>query len=285
MKNALILTIALVLSGCSATQSGIKQASEKPQNDKIQVLNFGTFHFGYTPDGTTVDYDENSKSAENEARQLAKMIARFKPTIICVEQRPKDEADLNKAYQEYLNNPDELSRYGGEIGMVAFEVGRLLNITHLEGIDFHQGYNWSLGDFIESHPDYTNSTDPETYLRTTNDPFEFHPAFKEKYANFDKVPLIEKLKLSNDPVYLDHSIVSNADKLLYVDFDDNLRGAREASKFYERNLKIYQNLNKIPMNKDDRVFILMGSAHTAFLRELMKRSHKFEMVDTVSYLE
>jgi len=50
-------------------------------------------------------------------------------------------------------------------------------------------------------------------------------------------------------------------------------------------MKIYSNLNRIPMNKNDRVFILMGSAHTAFLREFIKRSPKFEMVNTFDYLQ
>lgn len=285
MRQVLIATIALIVAGCSATQPDDNQALEKSNNDKIQVLNFGTFHFGYTPDGTTVDYDENSKSAEVEARQLAKMIAEFKPTIICVERRPIDEEHLNKAYQDYLNNPEQLSRYGGEIGMVAFEVAKLQNIEYIEGIDFHQNYGWSLGDDIESHPDLENTTDPQTYRRVSNNPYEFNPQFKQKFATFNEQPLLEKLKMTNDPVYLDNMIVSNADKLMYADYEGNLRGAEEAAKFYERNMKIYQILNKIPMNKTDRVFILMGAAHTAFLREFIKRSHKFEMVDTVSYLK
>lgn len=38
------------------------------------------------------------------------------------------------------------------------------------------------------------------------------------------------------------------------------------------------------MTKKDRVLILMNSAHTAMLREFIKRSPKFEMVNTLEYL-
>jgi hypothetical protein len=38
------------------------------------------------------------------------------------------------------------------------------------------------------------------------------------------------------------------------------------------------------MDKNDRVLILMGSAHTAMLREFIQRSPKFEMVNTLDYL-
>jgi hypothetical protein len=66
--------------------------------------------------------------------------------------------------------------------------------------------------------------------------------------------------------------------------EDGFEGADNAAIFYHRNMKIYSNLNRINMDKDDRVFILMGGAHTAFLREFIKRSPKFEMVNTLEYL-
>ncbi|UJF22664.1 DUF5694 domain-containing protein [Shewanella sp. OMA3-2] len=50
-------------------------------------------------------------------------------------------------------------------------------------------------------------------------------------------------------------------------------------------MKIYSNLNRIKMHSKDRVFILMGSAHTAMLKEFINRSPKFEMVDTALYLQ
>ena len=37
--------------------------------------------------------------------------------------------------------------------------------------------------------------------------------------------------------------------------------------------------------KNDRVFILSGGSHTAFLREFMKRDEKYEMVNTFDYLK
>ena len=50
-------------------------------------------------------------------------------------------------------------------------------------------------------------------------------------------------------------------------------------------MKIYSNLNRIKMTKNDRVLILMGSAHTAMLREFIQRSPKFELLDTLEYLK
>ncbi|WP_223578222.1 DUF5694 domain-containing protein [Kangiella taiwanensis] len=278
---SLLLTICIVF-GCSVKN---EQLAERHVPNKIQVLNFGTFHFGYTPDAHKTEFDEASDDSKQQAREVARLLAQFKPTIIVVEKLPKYDEQLNQAYQEYLNDPAELSHKDGEISMIAFEVGRLSNVKRLYGIDNHMGYNYSVGDYIEGTPELTNSIDPKTYLQITNEPYRDQSEIAEREKRFDQMSLLEKLKLFNEPAQMDYSINTNADKLLYVGIDDGFEGADNAAIFYQRNMRIYSNLNRIPMTKDDRVFILMGRAHTAFLREFIKRSPKFEMVDTLKYLE
>ncbi|GAA5022519.1 hypothetical protein GCM10011506_00750 [Marivirga lumbricoides] len=253
-------------------------------SSKIKVLNVGTFHFGYSSDAHTTEFDEKSESAQKEVRQIAEMMARFKPTIVCVESVPEKHVALNTLYREFLKNPATLITELGETSMLAFEVARLNGIDSIYGIDNHMGYNYSVGDFIENSPDLENSIDPETYLELTNHPFKDYPELAEKEKHFDDLPLPEKFRLMNDPRYLDNSIISNADKLLYVGIGDEFQGAENAAIFYNRNMRIFSNLNRIKMSKEDRVFILMGSAHTAFLREFIERSPKFEMVNTLEYL-
>ncbi|MBQ4914203.1 hypothetical protein J8L85_07130 [Maribacter sp. MMG018] len=255
------------------------------ENDKIKVLNFGTFHFGYTPDANKTEFDEQSEEAQKEIREISKMLAEFKPTIICIENLPKYNDEINKAYQEFLSDPAILNTNYGESSMIGFDVGRLSHVKKIYGIDNHMGYNYSVGDFIENSPDLENSIDPKTYLQLTNEPFKEYPEIAKREKNYDQLSLLEKLKLINEPVHLDYSINTNADKLLYVGIDDGFEGADNAALFYHRNMKIYSNLNRIPMTKNDRVFIIMGTAHTAFLREFIKRSPKFEMVNTLQYLK
>jgi hypothetical protein len=292
MKSKITLALFTVLTIYSCKnhpQEEVSASSETTLNNsessKIKVLNFGTFHFGETSDANKTEFDEQNKALQNEVREISKMIAKFKPTIICIEDLPKNNDKLNAAYQEFLRNPDELITNRGETSMIAFDVARLCKVDKLFGIDNHMGYNYSVGDFIEQSPDLKNSIDPETYLQLTNNPFKDYPEIAEREKNYDTLSLLEKLRLINDPIMLDHSLNTNADKLLYVGIDDGFEGADNAAIFYHRNMKIYSNLNRIKMNKNDRVFILMGSAHTAMLREFMKRSPKFELVDVLEYLQ
>lgn len=287
MKPTLLL-LCLIFFSCNTVQkntSNTQSVQSLQENDKIKVLNFGTFHFGYTPDANKTEFDEKSEKSQQEIREISKMIAKFKPTIICIENLPQYNDEINKAYQEFLNNPERLNSNYGESSMIGFDVGRLSGVTKIYGIDNHMGYNYSVGDFIENSPEYTNSIDPKTYLQLTNEPFKDYPELAKREANYDNLSLLEKLKLINEPLHLDYSINTNADKLLYVGIDDGFEGADNAALFYHRNMKIYSNLNRIPMTKDDRVFILMGAAHTAFLREFIRRSPKFEMVNTLDYLQ
>jgi hypothetical protein len=285
MKQTILLFCTLVLLSCAREKKDTSITQKPQESDKIKVLNFGTFHFGYTSDANNTVFDEESKEVQKEIREISKMIAKFRPTIICVENLPELNEQLNELYQQFLKNPSELITKEGEISMIAFDVARINNIQQLYGIDNHMGYNYSVGDFIENSPDLENAIDPETYLQLTNNPFKEYPEIAARDKNYDKLSLLHKLRLLNEPIYLDYSINTNADKLLYVGIENGFEGADNAAIFYHRNMKIYSNLNRIKMKKSDRVFILMGNAHTAFLREFIKRSPKFEMVETLEYLK
>ena len=286
MKTFSLLFVLLFNIACKETASNAKETlkAENPEIsnevtsaiEKIQVLNFATFHMGSSSDGNRVEFDENDKKNQRDAKKIARMISVFKPTIVCVEVPWGENEELQQKYQEYLTNPTKVSTYYGEVGMVAFEVGRLSKLKNLFGIDHKMEYNYRIGQEIE------NTIDSITYNNYFKNPFDFHP---EINVNHDKLSLLEKLKLYNHPKFLDFLITINADMLAFAGTENSYEGADEAAKYYQRNLRIYSNLNRIPMTTQDRVFILSGGSHTAFLGEFMGRSPKYEMVDVQDYLK
>ncbi|MDP5459673.1 DUF5694 domain-containing protein [Alishewanella sp. SMS8] len=286
-KTVFLLTFMLL--GCSQTL--IKQTEKNTDTNnyvgppKIQVLNLGSFHFGQSSDAHTVEFDEQDAANQQEVRAIAQLIARFKPTIICLEFLPEQTEQINQAYQAFLADPSELDTRYGELSMLGFDVARLSGISKLYGIDYHLGYNYSLGDFIEQSDELENAIDRSTYLQLTHQPLKHYPQLAKRYAQFDSLSLQQKLILTNEPLMLDYSLNTNADKLFYVGIGEGFEGAEQAAQFYLRNMKIYSNLNRIPLRNNDRVLILMGSAHTAMLREFIQRSPKFQMVDTHHYLK
>lgn len=285
MKLYTLLLFVLFNLGCKETVSHetatVKSENPKLSNNsssevaKVQVLNFATFHMGSTSDANSVDFDENDQKNQRDAKKIAAMIAEFKPTIICVEVPWDKNEELHNRYQEYLSNPSKVSTYYGEVGMVAFEVGRLSKLNSIFGIDHKMEYNYRIGHEIK------NAIDSVTYNKYYDNPFVFHP---EINLNHDQLSLLEKLQLFNSSKFLDFLITVNADMLAFAGTENNFEGADEAAKYYQRNLRIYANLNRIPMTTQDRVFILSGGSHTAFLGEFMGRSPKYEMVNVQDYL-
>lgn len=253
-------------------------AQQKPFKDKfddaIPVLNFGTFHMGYTPDATKVDFDKKDKKNQQEVHAVAKLLAVFKPTVIVVERVPERNEALLAEYQSYIEHPDMDFKNLSEIQLLAYEVGRLSGAARIYGIDFHENYNYSIFNTLRQKTD--SLTIPRYY--------KLVEAFA-KTKNEKSLGVKDRLKQLNHPQALDYLINVNADLLTYAATKGNAEGAQEAAKFYHRNLVMFSNLNQIPLTKNDRVFILMGAGHTAFFTDFFRRSPKYKQVNTFTYLK
>ena len=75
------------------------------------------------------------------------------------------------------------------------------------------------------------------------------------------------------------------DRVRCAKLHDKIMSAEQAAELYKRNLIMFSNLNRIPLAKNDRVFILMGATHTAFFNEFMKRSPRYELANIFEYLK
>lgn len=255
------------------------QAQQKPIfNDKfpdaVTVLNFGTFHMGYTSDATSVDFDEHNKKNQEEVHKIAQMIAAFKPTVIIVETPPEYNDTLQKDYQNYLINPKMKFEHPSEIELLAFEIGRLCQTQRIYGIDHQMGYNYMIPNSVKGK---VNDATYERYFDLLEK--------EELKLKYDSLSLLDKLKVDNHPQYLDFLLNVNADILTYVSTKGNFEGADEAAKYYHRNIRMFSNLNQIELDPNDRVFILMGASHTAFFNDFMKRSPRYKLVDPFLYLK
>lgn len=280
--NSLLLGFSLLtfLISCQESKNTTNQAeatketASKPA--KIQVLNFGTFHMGLTSDANTVDFNEHDKKNIAAVHEVAKKLARFKPTVIIVETSPQNNDTLQAEYAAYLKNPDMHFAQPSEVELLAYELGRLSGVKEIYGIDHKMGYNYRIGEEID------NKLDSATYRAYVSNPFSANPELEMRE---DSLTLLDKLKVTNKDAYLDFLMTINADILTHAGTEGNFEGADEAAKFYQRNLRMYANLNRVPLQKEDRVFILMGATHTAFFRDFIRRSPKYEMVNTFEYLQ
>lgn len=278
-KICFILFSVVFLFSCSEKNtdtSSVDQEQDTQSYDKVQVLNFGTFHMGFTNDANKTEFDEEDKKNQQRVHAIAEKLSDFNPTVILVEQEPKYNEKIQQEYRNYVNNPDTVFKNPSEIELLAYELGRLSETERIYGIDHKMGYNYRIGQQID------NQIDPEWHDKYYEDPKSFYPSID---VNKDSLSLSGKLKLMNKDRYLDFLITVNADMLTHAGTENGYEGADEAAKYYQRNLRMYSNLNRIDLDEDDRVFILMGASHTAFFRDFMSRDPKYKMVDTFNYLK
>lgn len=275
MKTPLILLLFVTLNIYAQKTQYDKTTIYKTKfDDAIPVLNVATFHMGETSDANSTTFDEKDKKNQIEVKKVAQLLAQFKPTIIIIEDLPKNDSIRQVEYLNYIKNPKIKFSNPDERELLAYEVGRLSNVKKVYGIDFKEDYNYNIGNKIETLADKT----------TTNKYWQLLEE-NEKNNPEEGIPFFELFKLNNHPQYLESLININADLLTYISSKNMSEGADEAGKFYHRNLVMFSNLNQIPFSKNDRIFILMGGTHTAFFMDFLKRSPKFKLENIFDYLQ
>ncbi|HET6227981.1 MAG TPA: DUF5694 domain-containing protein [Bacteroidia bacterium] len=271
MKKQLIF-ISLALAAISFKTEHYFDLEKNDINSKISILNLGVFHMSTTTDANKTDFDESSKKNANEMKDVCIQLAKFKPTIICVESSPEINNKLNEEFKRYVANPSIKTIFSGnEIQLLGFEIGRLSNVKKIYGIDHQLSYNYNLAELARQ----TNSFDY----------FMIEKQMKKQDSNFKLKPTLKETLLErNTQEYYNFMINYNADMLTYANSADSFEGADEAAKFYKRNLRMYANLNKIKMDSTDRVLIISGSAHAAFFNDFLRRSPKYKLENLRAYL-
>lgn len=278
LKEVLFLLGSIVLISFNpdnVNHSNKEEIVKNSEPEKIEVLNFGTFHMGFTNDANTTEFDENDRKNQERVHKVAEKLAEFDPTVIIVEHQPQENEAIQEEYHQYRENPEMSFENPSEVELLAYELGRLSGTERIYGIDHKMSYNYRIGKQID------NEIDPEWHDRYYEDPLSFYSSID---VNKDTLSLQKQLELMNTDEYLNFLIAVNTDMLSHAGTEDGFEGADEAAKYYQRNLRMYSNLNRLDLSKDDRVFILMGASHTAFFRDFMRGDPKYKMVDTFEYL-
>ncbi len=198
---------------------------------------------GETSDANSTAFDEKDSKNQKDIRDLARKLAAFSPTIIIIEDRPKNDSTRKADYMNYLKNPKKRFKDPDERELLAYEVARLSRAEKIYGIDFKEGYDYQIGGKVK-----------HTMDKSTNNRYWKLIEENEKKNPEEGIPFYDLFKLNNHPQYLESMININADMLTYISSKGKSEGADEAAKFYHRNLVIFSNLNQIPLEKRPDIY-------------------------------
>jgi len=241
---------------------------EENNSDKIRVLNFGTAHLSQTTDANSSMINLEDPKEKADLKKMVRKIAEFKPTVILLELDPKNNEYIKKTFAKYKNDQNERLNYSDELNSIGLEIGRLSDTERIYGIDSQIGFDYP--SLIE----LANKTKSDSL---------FVSEMMDYYKKLNSLKLEEQFAEMN----------TKESKMKTFDFynflatqhsEKNYEGAKVISAFYERNLRMYSNLNDLKLSKNDRVFILTGAAHTAYLDIFIGNSEKFILENPLKFI-
>lgn len=265
MKIKFIPLLLIIL-----TTSQISFGQDNAITDKITILNFATFHLSNTTDANSSPVDINNPSVKRDVDKLVQKLVEFKPTIICVEVPKNSSEGVNAIYQKYKIDQTQITNWTEEINSIAFEVGRLSGVEKIYGIDYKLGFNYPklMQLAKESDSEYNK---------------EFLKQNSKDLQEFNDLSLLGKFRIMNTENWRSE-LLNFYNFLSTIHTKDSLQGVEIIADFYKRNLGIYSNFSDIPKNSNDRILIILGGAHSAYLDLFLENNPEINLVDPKEYV-
>lgn len=242
-----------------------------------EILLLGTFHFQESK------FDFFTKKTQDEVKQLVKSIARFSPDAIAVEWAASQQSAIDESYAKLnLSDFDDFEkmknntlgsitmfghtgpiRYTNECVQIGYRLGKELGLDKINGID----------EDIEM--DGTLFMNPGAGIKSAIQSMQ-------NYKNGEKDSIIGQYRFLNTEEWSrrNHNIYMavNAENT-----DGHYNGSIAILKWYERNLKIFSNIQRLA-NSAKRIFILYGAGHLHILKELISGTDEMKLIDVYEYI-
>jgi len=286
MRRLLIITLIF----CGACSNSFKEQHqlesakyEKPQL-KPSVLLLGTFHF----EGELVDnYQPQEKFEVNmllperqvQIEEVLTQLEKYKPTIVCIEAKAKSQRIYDSLYSDYLQEGNTNNQISERI-TIGFELAKRTGLRRIYCID------------TEPYKTYLSKDDSATFLKYADQPdnvIDYWSQQQERHYNYDD-SLIYAMPLKDYLLYANSDSVNKKEMGFFL--VSTRRGTNEdpvgadgwITKYYNRNIRIYSNVQRLNPKPNDRILIIYGATHLYILKHLFEASPEFELVSLDRYL-
>lgn len=256
----------------------IREAQRGPQ---ATVLILGSFHFanpGLDDFKPEHELDVFATAQQRELEEIAKLLAAFRPTRVAVERKPDRTNELQEQYEAYRAGNWKLP--ANELYQIGFRVAAATGHPRVYPID-------APGRSFQPYVDIAEFAKEHDLRQLQRQPYQ--SLYTKMWKRMDEMkmehPLRQHLLLLNDPemlrvqhgVYLQRSIAVSA--------DGEYPGADGfVSQWYNRNLRIFANLQRLLEDDEERVLMIFGAGHVPILRHLVQSAPGMTLVEPSDYL-
>lgn len=253
--------------------------------EKTKVLLIGVFHFD---DKGLDDYksqhkiDISSNERQQELEDITSKLQNFNPTKIGLEFNIDRQVFMDSLYQLYLNNQFKLPT--NEIYQLGFRIAKQNRIETIYGIDARGKSYQSITELSEEAYQAKAKKYIQLGLKTKPNTHIWDEDYKYLYTYEDslktQIPLKDFLLYINseERVKIGHGHYLVDSFKFGIGKDNDYFGADAKTSWFNRNLRILQNIYRIIDSTEDRVVIIIGSGHLPILQQLIEASPELELI-------
>lgn len=240
-----------------------------------KVFLLGTFHFEYPNlDASKVDKSKQidilSPQKQKELQKLIDYISLFKPNKICIEASEKWGAVAK--YKLYKTGKKGLGK--DEIQQIAF---RLMDRFKLDTL-----YSVDASTIAEDLAETKDSSVIKPYIDEIFKDYTFR--VNTNYQKWFEYETDQNTRME----LFDYFRYYNSQKRFLRDYGYYLLGDFKNGKYngadalatywYDRNLRIFRNIQRITTSPNDRILVLFGAGHISILDQLLKCTPEYNYI-------
>ncbi|ATW03611.1 DUF5694 domain-containing protein [Sphingorhabdus sp. YGSMI21] len=267
---------ATLLALCFAAQPALAADTTGQAPEPVRVMVLGVYHFanpGADLNNAKVD-DVLTPQRQKELEALAETLKTFQPTVVAVE-ASAEPPYADTGYSGF--KPEDLTKERNEVVQMGYRVAHAAGIERVYAIDEQPS---------EGEPDYFPYGSVQQQAEETGEAerLKIMSDFGAMMARFE-----EEQKSKSIPELL---MFWNGDTLpddfywniMTIGQGEKQTGAELAAYWFMRNAKIFNKLVQVTQ-PGDRVILIFGSGHRAWLREMVEKTQGYELEPVMPYLQ
>lgn len=257
----------------------------KAQESRTEVLTLGTFHFNF-PNMDFVQTDSSDQidvlkpEYQEEIQLIVEKLKKFNPTIIVVERPASKQDEVDSLYNSFLDGKHELNR--DESQQIGFRLAKESGIKKLYAVDEWGEFNQQVERVIQGKDSIEKNKFSDYYQKDpeASKKYNSKPLFKEK-------GILAELNRLNNPENIRKSLGNYLiGPFKYESEEGDFFGVNfQTGRWFNRNLKIFRNIQRIKSTPEDRILVIYGAGHMNILNLLFESSPEFELVSTYDFLQ
>lgn len=274
MKLILTLLLTLFISeGFAQTQK------------KTEVLTLGSFHFAFR----NLDLIKTSKEDQidvlepkyqKEIEDIVARIVKFKPTAIAIERDPDKQEKYDSLYNQYLLGKYNLGR--DEVDQIGFRIAKMMQLKTLYCVNAWGRDYEVLNSVLENKDSLENKKFMNYFTKYADTITQYFPKpiFKTKGI---RAELIQKNDRNNIRADMGTYLMGI---FKYQTKDNEFFGPDFVTGWwFNRNLRIFRNIQKINAKPTDRILVIFGAGHMTLLNSFFDASPEYKLLNVNDYLK